>query len=206
MDGGYDSGYRACPCFWGTEPGKLVRAIVDSVPTLSGTRILDVGCGEGKNAFFFAQHGASVTAIDISELAIDHAKQLWPESPLIEWRISDVRMFELDPGGYDFVVAYGLLHCLGSVEEIKQFVGRLQGSTRPGGYHAIVALNSRHQDLRVAHPELNPCLLSHEAYLEQYTTWQVLFEEDANLCETHPHNLVPHTHSLTRILARKPKT
>jgi hypothetical protein len=69
MSGGYDDGYRRCPCFWGKTPGKLVSALADIVPSFHGLRILDAGCGEGKNAVFFAQRGAFVRAIDVSALA-----------------------------------------------------------------------------------------------------------------------------------------
>lgn len=202
MDGGYDSGYRACPCFWGLEPGKLVRKIVELMPHLGGVHILDVGCGEGKNAAFFDRHGATVTAVDVSELAIAHAKQLWPTATTIDWQTCDARTLNYEPEAYDIVIAYGLMHCLRDGDEINRLIDNLQRSTRVGGYHAIVALNSRHQDLR-AHPELRPCLLPHSAYLAQYTMWEIAFEEDADLKETHPHNLIPHAHSLTRILARK---
>jgi len=201
MDGGYDSGYRACPCFWGLEPGKLVRQIVELMPDLAGARILDVGCGEGKNAAFFALRGAMVSAVDVSDLAIAHAKQLWPAAA--DWQTCDARTLNYEREAYDIVIAYGLMHCLRDEDEIARLVDNLQRCTRLGGYHAIVALNSRKQDLR-AHPELRPCLLSHSDYLAQYTMWKIIFEEDVELKETHPHNLIPHTHSLTRILAQKP--
>jgi tellurite methyltransferase len=203
MDGGYDAGYRACPCFWGRKPGKLVRRIVELVPDLQGAKVLDVGCGEGKNAAFFARHGCKVTAVDISEIAIAHAKQLWPTSQGIDWRTCDARALNPQLERYDCIIAYGLFHCLGDANEIQQLILELQRATRLGGYHAIVALNSRHQDLR-AHPELRPCLLSHNEYVARYAGWEIVFAEDADITETHPHNLIPHTHSLSRILARKP--
>lgn len=202
MDGGYDAGYRACPCFWGREPGKLVRMLASIMSNVMGIYVLDAGCGEGKNAAFFARLGASVTAIDISELAIAHAKSLWPEYRSIEWQIQDVANLPLSPNAYDVVIAYGLPHCLRSPDEIRSVVSRLQGATKEGGYNAIVALNLRSQDLR-AHPELKPCLIDHRAYLEIYRDWRIIVEEDTDLAETHPHNNILHTHSLTRILAKK---
>jgi predicted nicotinamide N-methyase len=58
IDGGYDDGYSACPCFWGSSPGSLVRALLDNNPLLAGRAVLDLGCGEGKNANAFALAGA----------------------------------------------------------------------------------------------------------------------------------------------------
>lgn len=202
MDGGYDSGYKACPCFWGIDPGKLVRQLATIIPRLKGLSVLDAGCGEGKNAAFFAKHDALVTAIDISELAISHAKTLWPAYPKIGWHVRDIADWTVAGDAYDIVIAYGLFHCLRSHREIKETITRLQSATKQGGFHAVVALNSRFQDLR-AHPELNPCLIAHSGYIDLYSDWAILSEEDANLTETHPHNGIQHTHALTRILARK---
>ena len=203
MDGGYDSGYRACPCFWGRDPGKLVRKLVNEIPEFRGVRALDVGCGEGKNAAFLAACGAAVTAIDISEVAIEHATRLWSDGLHIEWRVEDVRRMAPPKDSYDIVIAYGLLHCLNSKAEVQSTVARLQNCTKPNGYHALAALNVRHQDLK-AHPNLKPCLLDHVEYASLYTGWCCLWVEDAELHEIHPDTQIPHTHSLTRILARKP--
>jgi tellurite methyltransferase len=202
MDGGYDSGYKMCPCFWGRDPGKLVRHLANIVPNFNGLRILDAGCGEGKNAAFLATCGGIVRAIDISEIAISHAKNLWSNSLAIDWKVADVSNFEFGENEYDVVVAYGLFHCVRDSQNILSVVRALQRATKPSGFHAIAALNSRSQDLR-AHPELNPCLLDHKDYIGLYKNWDLIIEEDANLSETHPHNQILHTHSLTRILARK---
>jgi hypothetical protein len=32
IDGGYDSGYSVCPCFWGSEPGSLVARLPGVLP------------------------------------------------------------------------------------------------------------------------------------------------------------------------------
>ena len=40
----------------------------------SGLKVLDLGCGEGKNALYFAERGAQVVGIDISHVAILNAQ------------------------------------------------------------------------------------------------------------------------------------
>ena len=52
--GGYDDGYRNCPCFWGTEPGSLRKSCcaIHVVSVSRASPMLDAGCGEGKNAAF----------------------------------------------------------------------------------------------------------------------------------------------------------
>jgi 2-polyprenyl-3-methyl-5-hydroxy-6-metoxy-1,4-benzoquinol methylase len=202
MDGGYDTGYRSCPCFWGRDPGKLVRQLANIIPNVSGLRVIDAGCGEGKNSAFLAACGAMVSAFDISEIAMNHAKQLWSPALPIDWKVADVTQMEIPANEYDVVVAYGLFHCLREPQMIRNIVNKFQQATKPNGYHAIVALNSRSQDLR-AHPELSPCLLDHKEYLRFYQDWNIISVEDADLTEMHPHNKIWHKHSITRILAQK---
>ncbi len=203
MSGGYDDGYRQCPCFWGTEPGSLVKQLLGMLDVSPGLRVLDVGCGEGKNAAPFAARGAKVRAIDVSSVAIDNACNAWRELPGIQWEIGDVGRVHLPASHYNVVVAYGLLHCLASENEIAHVVTRLKNTTRRGGYHVICAFNRRAQDLS-AHPGFTPCLVDHEFFIALYDTWEILHCTDSDLWEVHPHNLIPHSHSLTRLIARRP--
>lgn len=203
MDGGYDDGYSACTCFWGRQPGSFVKALSRAVKTVSGMRILDLGCGDGKNAVYLARLGGLVDAVDISRIAIQRALAAWPNAPNIVWEERDVVTMKLQEKHYDAIVAYGLLHCLASTDIVTDTLNRMQAATVPGGYNVIATFNSRRQELS-AHPNLKPCLLPHPFYLSVYKGWDVLVESDSDLSETHPHNNIPHTHSMTRILAQKP--
>jgi SAM-dependent methyltransferase len=203
-DGGYDSGYGACPCFWGSEPGSLVRKLAEIIPVLKGLRVLDAGCGEGKNALFLASKGATVDAYDISQLAIQHAEnqKARHHAVNVSFREEDIRAVELDPGTFDIVIAYGLMHCLADEVEIRSLTTQLRNSVRPSGYLILCAFNDRFQDLS-AHPGFSPALLPHTTYVNMFNDWNVIEASDTDLHETHPHNNVPHTHSMTRIIAQK---
>jgi tellurite methyltransferase len=202
MSGGYDDGYRKCPCFWGTEPGSFVRLLGDYISSFAGLAVLDAGCGEGKNAAFLAAAGAVVDALDISTLAIENGLKYWAEYIGIRWRVADIRESDFPKDHYSVVVSYGLLHCMSSAKEINDVIVRLQNATRVGGYNVICVFNDRRQELH-AHPGFSPSLLPHSAYQAAYSSWEVLKESDSDLTECHPHNNLKHTHSMTRILARK---
>lgn len=202
--GPYDDGYRECPCFWGEAPSSLVVRLREWLPSLQGLRVLDAGCGEGKNAIYFAAGGAKVEAIDASALAIRNARQHWGEAAAVSWTVGDVRATPLDPSGYDVIVAYGLFHCMSAVSEIESLIRKLREATRPGGLNVVCTFNSRSQDLS-AHPGFHPTLVAHSWYVERYADWELLEVTDADLAERHPHNNAPHTHSMTRILARSPR-
>jgi SAM-dependent methyltransferase len=203
MNGGYDDGYRECQCFWGLEPGSYVKLLCNQLPSAVGLKVLDAGCGEGKNAAFLADRGATVEAIDVSDQALQNGRRFWNGQSGIQWRCADIRHISLPSGSYDIVVAYGLLHCLPSIGELRKVLARLQDATRTLGYNVICAFNDRHQELH-AHPGFSPSLLSHPEYLGYYSTgWEVIAESDLDLVEKHPHNKIEHRHSMTRILARK---
>jgi SAM-dependent methyltransferase len=203
MVGGYDDGYQKCPCFWGREPGSLVERLVYELRNdLKGLKVLDVGCGEGKNSIYLAEHGATVRAIDVSQYALTNAKQTWREPLPVTWECADVVTLPLPVDAYDIVIAYGLLHCLMSPAAISLTIRKLKSATKVDGYHVLCAFNNRFQDLS-AHPGFYPCLIDHCDYLAAYEDWQIISQTDRDLRETHPHNEIIHTHSLTRILARR---
>ena len=57
---------------WSGRPnGRLVVEVAGLAPG----RALDVGCGEGADAIWLARHGWTVTAIDISDVAIRRARE-----------------------------------------------------------------------------------------------------------------------------------
>jgi tellurite methyltransferase len=202
MTGGYDEGYKACSCFWGIEPGSFVKRLSNLLHEFEGIRVLDAGCGEGKNAAFLSAKGAHVVALDISAAAFKNGRAAWPLES-IQWIKSDIRRHYFAPASFDVVLAYGLYHCLASNLEIEQVHAKLSRITTSGGYHVVCTFNDRSQDL-AAHPGFKPCLLSHRFYLDLYRSWELICELDEDLYEVHPHNQILHHHSITRLIVRRP--
>lgn len=199
--GGYEDGYNNSPSFWEKEPGSLVRSLV-SRASVANRRVLDAGAGEGKNAYYLAERGAEVTAVEISARAIHNGRRRFGPSPAVNWVHDDISTLSFSPNSFDVVVCYGLLHCLPSREAIGTEIQRYQASTSPGGWHATCVFNDRSQDLS-AHPNFHPTLLTHSFYTDLYADWEVISASDTDLIEAHPHNKIVHTHSMTRILARR---
>jgi SAM-dependent methyltransferase len=86
----WDARYAESDRIWSGRPnGALVAEVAGLTP---GTA-LDVGCGEGADAVWLAQHGWEVTALDVSQVALDraseHARQAavrlrWVRAGLVE--------------------------------------------------------------------------------------------------------------------------
>lgn len=202
MNGGYDEGYKHCKCFWGEDPGSLIGRLSRNISDYSDLNVLDIGCGEGKNAIHLARLGAKVDAFDVSEIAIKNAKSNWPDYNIVNWECKDIREKNLTNNKYDIIIGYGLLHCMHDKESVLNTIKKIKNATANMGYNVICAFNSRQQDLS-AHPGFHPILLDHSLYLSSYEDWSLIYESDEDLHETHPHNNIPHTHSMTRIVTRK---
>lgn len=199
--GGYDDGYRACPRYW---PSRVASALetLSQQADLQGLKVLDLGCGEGTNAAWLAGKGCDVTAVEISGTALEHAQRLWPASG-VSWVHADSTELELGTAEFDLILAYGLLHCL-ATDDIPLLVTRMQAATTPGGWNVLATFNDRAQDLS-GHPGFQPSLQPHDFYLSLYEKWSILTATDLDLHESHPDNNIPHSHSLTRIVARRPQ-
>src|SRR5215207_9238592 len=72
---------------WSGRPnGRLVAEVAD----LNPGRALDVGCGEGADAIWLARRGWTVTAIDISDVAVCRAREAAElAGATVEWVCGD---------------------------------------------------------------------------------------------------------------------
>lgn len=58
---------------WGTDPNRF---LAEYATGLTPRRVLDLGCGQGRNAVWLAAQGHRVTGIDLSPVAIERARRL----------------------------------------------------------------------------------------------------------------------------------
>jgi tellurite methyltransferase len=201
--GQYDTEYAACECFWGTEPGKFVRQLPNLVPP---GKVLDLGCGEGKNAIYLAQHGFSIVAIDCSALGLrNFRKRLQSVTQEISDRIvihqQDVRSFTPN-NDFDVVIAYGLLHCLSNLNDVRNVAAKMRGCTRLAGLNVAVAFTNE-MGVPTAQSYLEPTLLPCGFLESQYSDWRILASENSVIEEVHPTSKVFHQHSVCRIIAQR---
>ncbi|MED5473580.1 MAG: magnesium protoporphyrin IX methyltransferase [Pseudomonadota bacterium] len=91
---------------------KMRETLLDSLPDdLSGTRVLDAGCGTGQISIELAQRGAEVLGVDISASLISVAKRRTPSylSKKIDYLVGD--MLAPEHGSFDYVLAMdSLIH------------------------------------------------------------------------------------------------
>ncbi|WP_374307469.1 class I SAM-dependent methyltransferase [Methylocella sp.] len=104
----------------------------------SGLRVLDVGCGLGDNAEFFASLGARVCAFDFVAGAVEWARGRFPQSA-VDYRVAD--LFAPPPewlGAFDLVNECYTLQAL-APDLVPAALGALARVLRPGGAMLLVA-------------------------------------------------------------------
>lgn len=76
----------------------------------AGARVLDLGCGTGRDAAYLHSAGRTVTGADLSDAMLRHAARHHPGP---DYRRADLRAFDLGGGEFDAVVCLdsALLYC-----------------------------------------------------------------------------------------------
>src|SRR6476661_5018446 len=82
-------------------------AFFEMLPDVHGLTGLDIGCGEGHNTRLLARRGARVTAIDIAENFIAHARRTEAGEPLgIDYRIASAVELPFEDASFDFATGF----------------------------------------------------------------------------------------------------
>ena len=89
-------------------------------------RALDVGCGFGHNSIWLAQHEFLVTGVDVSELALQQAKENASQYN-VRCTFLSLDFFEEDVPGlpFNFIFDRGCFHSYDSDDERKRFAERI---------------------------------------------------------------------------------
>jgi SAM-dependent methyltransferase len=138
---------------WSGRPnGRLLMEVGGLTPG----RALDVGCGEGADAIWLAGIGWTVTAIDISEVALSRARVAAGQAgATVEWVCGDALGTSFPPGSFALVsMQYPALPKAAGEDAVRT----LLGTVRPGGlllavYHDLDDEHREHMKSRGVDPE-----------------------------------------------------
>lgn len=138
------------------EPADL---LVEQVHRLAGDgRALDLACGTGGNAFFLAQQGYRVDAVDLSEVGLRMAQaEARRRGVSINWIQASARHLPLAGPAYDCIVVFRFL--------IRSVLPGLSCLLKPGGWLIYATYNVRRLHAR---PDFNPDYLLQIGELPTY--------------------------------------
>lgn len=111
---------------------------------LKGSRVLDVGCGNGRNAQWFAEQGANVVGIDITGEVLDLVRGRMPAGVTLVQ--TDVLRGALPDGQFDVVYDSGCFHHI-APHRRATYLERVLPLVKPGGLYGITAFASEADSL-----------------------------------------------------------
>ena len=99
-------------------------------------RVLDAGCGTGRNLPYFLRSGFDVSAADEDADALDHvrelAAELAPGLPADHFRVEKIESMSFPPGHFDLVICNAVLHFAEDEEHFQRMLDGLWRAAAPG--------------------------------------------------------------------------
>jgi len=154
---------------------QLLRGRFDDRP-----RVLDAGCGDGRNLMYFLRRGFTCFGVDRDPAAIERvrafAAQLAPDLPLQNFRTGEIDHLPWDDGSMDAVVCSAVLHFAADAAHADRMVQEMWRVVAPGGMlFARLASNIGIEDRvgaagrRVRLPDGSDRFIVDEAMLVEWT-------------------------------------
>jgi SAM-dependent methyltransferase len=142
-------------------------------------RVLDVGCGPGTNARYFAH--SDYLGVDVNPRYIEYARRRYGRA----FRVADVNQLEIAPGEtFDFILVNSLLHHLDDVET-RRLLNKLSTLLSETGQVHILEL------VMPDHAGISRALARWDRgrYARSSARWQELFREVFEPIMLHPYSL-----------------
>lgn len=100
---GWNARYADRAYVWNVEPSRLLKNEARTLPPHG--RVLDLGCGEGRNTVWLASRGWRATGVDFSEEGLDKAHALARRHGVqVRWLRRDLTEYRPRPRHYDLVL------------------------------------------------------------------------------------------------------
>ncbi len=184
--------------FSGMEPSTLARRLHHFTRLLEippGSRLLDLGCGEGRDLLFFAGLGFDVIGADASPTAVARARAAVQAAGLeVQVFAADIAHFPWD-GDYDLIFANNSVQFVGA--DAPRIIAEIRNRTKPGGFNAVGMFTREETDWR---RETDAYYLESRELRFFYKDWTLLeYGESVAFSPRRAHYL-----SFANLIARRP--
>lgn len=199
----WEQGYRDMRLSTMGGPNHDIVELADALP--AGARVLDLGCGEGRNAFFLAGRGCRVTAVDISANGIAKLAKLAADVGLpLDTAVADIASYPIE-GEWDLVMAHGVIDYLDNASW-RRLLGEIKAHTIPGGFNAYTCMLFTEE--HPAGPEFIAAGFRHSLAQGElaafYGDWELVRHDRYVKWDQHPPNIPLHRHPVDKVVARRP--
>ena len=196
----YEKLYESEDYYWGKEPAEFLEKIIAARPPRRGMKVLDIGCGEGKDAVYMAKKGYTVTAFDLTVSGIEKTLRLAEETGVrINAYVDDINTFETDER-FEIIYSSGTLQYLHK-DQIQPFFEKIEKMTNPFGLNYF--------NVFVEKPFIAPApdwdeeekLWKPGELFSWYADWRIRYIDETIFdCSS---GTEPHQHCMDSILAEK---
>lgn len=113
-----------------TNETDFARDINERIP--ADASILELGCGEGNDSFYFANEGHAIVATDFSDVAIQQNANRWTH-PNLNFKVQDISQpFQFNDESFDVIYARLSLHYF-TDEITRNIFHEIVRVLKPGG-------------------------------------------------------------------------
>ena len=114
--------------------------------SLRYANVLDLGCGQGRDALMIASHGHSVHGVDVSPTGIHQMVKRADLSGVdVTGEVADIRKYQ-PRGEYDVVLIDRVIHMFGESTDKTEVLEKAKRVTSDGGY-VLVADTQKNMEL-----------------------------------------------------------
>lgn len=198
----YDEVYSRPEFYWGKEPNSLCKHAVQLMGTLNKGKVIDLGCGEGKDVIHFARNGFDAVGVDVSVPGLQKAER-WADQEGL--RIQTLRA-NLDE--FCLTEMFNLVYSSGTLTYISPTLRQekfrnYKEHTNVGGLNVFNAFVEKLFIETAPDWGVDEYFYRSGDLLSFYWDWEiVLFEEVIFDCNS---SGVPHKHAMDVMVARKIK-
>jgi tellurite methyltransferase len=197
---GYEKEYQKDEYFWGVQPSTMCLKVLELLSPTRPLKLLDIGCGEGKDAVFFARCGYDVSAFDISDAGLDKLRRLADKANV------NVHAFKANLLDYRLSEEYDILYSSGVLHYIKpnlrdEVMENYKANVREGGLVALHVFVKKPFIARAPHEkEVHSDLWRSGQLFTYFHDWYI--EQCREYVFDCNSGGVPHRHAANRLLAR----
>ena len=137
----WDEKYKSIGLLWTFEPADSAVRTRDLFAKNNFKKILIPGVGYGRNARLFVESGFEVTGIEISETAIQLARENGLEFPIYH---GSVNQMPFDDTEYDGIFCFALIHLLNQNDR-RKFLENCYNQLRQGGIMVFVVVSKEYK-------------------------------------------------------------
>jgi tellurite methyltransferase len=98
-----------------------------------GSRILDAGCGSGRNLVYLIRAGYEVFGVDLDPRAVEYTRQLAPNLPAENFRVEPIERMSFPDTFADVLISSAVLHFATDPPNFEEMLHGMWRVLKPGG-------------------------------------------------------------------------